>query len=294
MKYKMFLGCLIPARLPFIEKSARKVFDIMGYDYSHLEGASCCPDPTGMPSIDHKTFLTLGARNLCLVEDNSNTKLISLCSGCVETLKIVNHEMSHDEETKIEINNILKTVDREYKESVSIEHVVQLFYENLEAVKKYIVKPLKGFKVAVHYGCHLLRPSKIIQFDDPLNPVSMDEIIKALGAESVEYENKFACCGQPLSKTDEDLSNELIYQKYSGIEKSGANCVVLACPACYTQFEFKQKVINKKYETEINLPIFYLTELIAMALGVVEPDLGLKYHTVKVKKFLEEVDFQVN
>lgn len=288
MAYDIFLGCVIPARLPFLEASARKVFEKLGIGLNDVEGFSCCPDPTGIEQIDHKSWLALGARNLSL---STNGGIVSFCSGCVETLKGVNFALNKDVELKQEINTILKKVGKNYDGQTNVKHFAQVLYENLDKVKENITHPLEGFKVAVHYGCHYLRPSEVINWDDPFDPVSLDEIISALGAESMNYDLKLECCGNPVDKSDNELSLLMINNKLKAIQDSGANCVALVCPACYQQFDFNQRELNKKNETNYEIPIFYLSELIALAFGFKPEDLGFKFHRVKPLPLLENLGF---
>ncbi|MHA1299078.1 MAG: CoB--CoM heterodisulfide reductase iron-sulfur subunit B family protein [Candidatus Helarchaeota archaeon] len=291
MEYQLFLGCVIPARIPFVEASARKVFDKLGIKIKDIKGASCCPDPTGMPAIDINSWLALGARNLSIIEKNGNGasgKAISLCSGCVETLKSVNHELKKDPEKKNEINEYLKKIGKHYDGNAVVNHAARILYENIDKIKENVVKPLDGFKVACHYGCHFLRPSEIIKWDDPLEPKTLDEIIEALGAESIQYSAKMDCCGNPVGKTDEDLSNQLIYKKLKSIKNSRANCVAVVCPACFQQFDINQYAVNKAFNESYNYPVFYLTELIALAFGFSDKDLGLKFHRTKAKQLLQD------
>ena len=289
MGYDLFLGCVIPARLPYLEVSSRKIFEKLGIELRDVDGFSCCPDPTGIEQIDHETWLALGARNLSLC--NNNGGVISFCSGCVETLKGVNHAINKDLTTKKEVNRHLQKIGKVYEGTTEIKHFAEVLYENLEKVKENVVKPLEGFKVAIHYGCHYLRPSEIIEWDDPFEPVTLDEIIKALGAEPVDYELKLECCGNPVEKSDKDLSFLMIENKFKSIYEAGANCVVVVCPACYQQYEFNQKDVNKKNGTENNLPIFYLSELVALAFGFKPDELGFNFHRAKPKELFQTVGF---
>jgi len=289
MSYDLFLGCVIPARLPFLEASSRKVFEKLGIKLNDVEGFSCCPDPTGIEQIDHTTWLTLGARNLSLCRNNGG--VISFCSGCVETLKGVNYFINKDLTTKKEINRYLQKVGKVYEGKTEVKHFAEVLYENLENIKKNVEKPLEGFKVAVHYGCHYLRPSEIIEWDDPFEPITIDEIIKALGAESVEYDLKMECCGNPVEKSDRDLSLLMIDNKLKAIENAGANCVAVVCPACYQQYEFNQRELNKRNNTEYNLPIFYLSELVGLAFGFSPEEMGLNFHRIKPNELFESIHF---
>jgi len=285
MAYDLFLGCVIPARLPFLEASSRKVFEKLGIKLNDVDGFSCCPDPTGIELIDHKTWLALGSRNLSL--SNNNGGIISFCSGCVETLKGVNYYIRKDPKVKDEVNNILKNVGKMYDGTTNVKHFAEVLYENLDKVRENVVHPLNGFKVAVHYGCHYLRPSEIINWDDPFDPITIDEIVRALGADSIEYELKMECCGNPLDKSDKDISLKMIDNKLKSIQESGANCVTLVCPACFQQFDFNQRELSKDKEVGYDFPVFYLSELIALAFGFKPEELGLNFHRVRASKLLE-------
>lgn len=291
MVYDLFLGCVIPARLPYLEASARKTFEKLGIELKDVDGFSCCPDPTGIELIDHTTWLALGARNLSLC--NNNAGVISFCSGCVETLKGVNHFINKDITIKKEVNRYLQKIGKVYEGKTKVKHFAEVLYENLEKVREKVENPLKGFKVAVHYGCHYLRPSEIIEWDDPFEPVTVDEIIEALGAETVDYDLKMECCGNPVEKSDKDLSLLMIDNKLSAIQKAGANCVVVVCPACYQQFEFNQRELNKKNNTDYNLPIFYLSELVALAFGYKPEELGLNFHRIRPNALFESIGFKI-
>ncbi|MFX1470588.1 MAG: CoB--CoM heterodisulfide reductase iron-sulfur subunit B family protein, partial [Promethearchaeota archaeon] len=265
MSLDLFLGCVIPARLPFLEASSRKVFEKLGIKLNDVEGFSCCPDPTGIELIDHKTWLALGARNLSL--SNNNGGIISFCSGCVETLKGVNYYIRKDPKVKDDVNKILKNVGKKYDGTTNVKHFAEVLYENIDKVRENVVHPLNGFKVAVHYGCHYLRPSEIINWDDPFDPITIDEIVRALGADSIDYELKMECCGNPLDKSDKGISLKMIDNKFKSIQESGANCVTLVCPACFQQFDFNQRELSKDKEVGYDFPVFYLSELVALAFG---------------------------
>jgi len=291
MAYDLFLGCVIPARLPYLEASSRKIFEKLGIELRDVEGFSCCPDPTGIELLDHKTWLALGARNLSLC--NNNGGVISFCSGCVETLKGINHFINKDIAVKKEINRYLQKIGKVYEGKTKVKHFAEVLYENLDKVRENVVKPLTDFKVAVHYGCHYLRPSEIINWDDPFEPTTIDEIIKAIGAISLEYDMKIECCGNPVEKSDKELSLLMIDNKLKSISEAGANCVAVVCPACYQQYEFNQRELNKRNNTDYNLPVFYLSELVALAFGYKPEEIGLNFHRIKANKLFESVNFSV-
>ena len=174
-----------------------------------------------------------------------------------------------------------------YEGKTEVKHFAQVLYENIEKVEENVKKPLEGFKVAIHYGCHYLRPSEIIEWDDPFEPTTIDEIVKVLGAESMDYDLKMECCGNPVEKSDKELSLTMIDNKLKAIYEAGANCVVVVCPACYQQYDFNQRELNKRNETNYEFPVFYLSELVALAFGFKPEELGINFHRVKPKALLE-------
>ncbi len=288
MSYNYFLGCVIPGRLPFLEASARKAFENIGIRIGDQAKCSCCPDPTGAAQLDHETFLALGARNLCLFEEN-NKNIVSLCSGCTETLKTVKHILDNDDDKKKEINSKLSAIGRTYNSKVDIKHFAEILYENLDKIKEKVTNPLKDLRVAGHPGCHYLRPSEIINWDDPLNPKTLDELIVAIGANPVDYSLKNDCCGNPVEKTDKEISLSMLEYKLQSMKESGTDCIACVCPACYQQFDFNQREVNKMKNTDYNFPVFYITELIDIALGIDTNSLGLNFHRIKVNNILEKI-----
>jgi heterodisulfide reductase subunit B len=288
LTFSYFLGCVIPGRLPFLETSARQTFESLGFKVTDQAKYSCCPDPTGAAQLDHETFLVIGARNLCLFEEKKND-ILSLCSGCTETLKTVKHILDNDDKKKEEINSKLKTIGKSYKGNIDVKHFAEVLYENIDKIREKIKKPLKDLKVAGHPGCHYLRPSEIINWDNPLNPKTLDELIEAVGAVPIDYTLKNDCCGNPLEKTEKEISLSMLENKLKSIQEAGADCIVCVCPACYQQFDFNQREINKRNEKDYNFPVFYITELIAIALGLDTEKLGLNYHRIKVDNILQKI-----
>ncbi|MFX1365185.1 MAG: CoB--CoM heterodisulfide reductase iron-sulfur subunit B family protein [Promethearchaeota archaeon] len=288
MSYNYFLGCVIPGRLPFLEASARKTFEKIGLKVGDQKNCSCCPDPTGAAQLDHESFLALGARNICIFEE-SKKGILSLCSGCTESLKTVKHILDNDNEKKKEINLKLKAIGKTYKGNIDIKHFAEVLYENIEKIEKLVKNPLKDLKVAGHPGCHYLRPSEIINWDDPLNPQTLDKLIKVIGADPVDYSLKNECCGNPVEKSDKEISLNMLESKLKSMKEAGSDCIAVVCPACYQQFDFNQREINKRNNTDYNFPVFYITELIAVALGMNIEKLGLNFHRIKVNDILQKI-----
>ncbi|MHA1791535.1 MAG: CoB--CoM heterodisulfide reductase iron-sulfur subunit B family protein [Promethearchaeota archaeon] len=291
----MFLGCVIPARLPFLEKSAKVACKLLNINLSPMLGAACCPDPIGINSVDEKTWLTLATRNVTVAEAMPERDIIGFCSGCVLTLKTANEYMKKDESKRTEINGYLSKIDKEFQGSIdTVRHFAQVVYEEigLEKLKSLVKRPLAGLKVAVHYGCHFLRPSEIIEFDDPFNPYKLDEIITALGAESVEYTEKMLCCGTGVANATEEIATKMNYRKYKSATEADANCICVVCPSCYQRLEGGQRSVKKMFGEKFEFPVFYITDLVALALGASPDELGMKFHRPSPKKLLASIGIE--
>ena len=289
-EYKMFQGCVIGNRLPFIEASARKVFDKLGIQTSDAAFA-CCPDPVGFNSTDHESWLAMGARNLTIAEDEGKN-IISLCNGCFQTLKLVNEELKHNDHEREKVNTLLKTVGREFKGSINVKHFVEVLHEvGAEKIKENIIKDLSGIKVACHTGCHYNRPSEKVQTDDPMKPVKLREIVAAAGAIPVDYEEEMLCCGTGVGNSEEEPAMQILSNKLTSAMNAGAEVLVVNCPACFQQFDNNQKKAEKIAEKTFGLPVLYVTELLALAYGEDPKGIGLNFHRTRLTAFLEKHGF---
>ena len=268
MKMKLFLGCTIPNRLPFLEASARKVLDKLGIDVSDAPFA-CCPEPVGFHSISHDAWLALGASNLALAEAEGKD-IVSLCNGCYQTLAVVNHELKENAAEKDKVNGILGKVNKNYKGSQDVKHFVHVLHDNVSKIKDSVSKSLSHLKCAVHAGCHYARPSEILHSDDPLKPQKQRDIIAATGATIVDYAEEKLCCGNGAGYLNKDTGTAVAAQKIASAKAAGANCIVVNCPACFQQLD-----------TQRGLPVIYITELLALAMGETFDSLNLKFHITK-------------
>ncbi|MHA1194845.1 MAG: CoB--CoM heterodisulfide reductase iron-sulfur subunit B family protein [Promethearchaeota archaeon] len=280
-EYKMFEGCTIGNRIPFIEAASRKVFEKVGIETSQAP-FSCCPDPTGMKSFSNDAWLTIGARNLCLAEEEGKD-IISLCNGCANTLRGVQHQLKHDSLKREKVNEQLAKIGKEYKGEIEVRHFVDVLKENLDKIKSSISKPLSGLKVACHPGCHYMRPAEWMESDDPMRPKNLKVIVKATGATVVDYEEEVLCCGSAVTNAYEEHGLANLKIKMDSIKKSGADIICVNCPACFQQFDTKQRDLAKKYGEEYNIPVLYVTELLALAMGVSADEIGLKFHRTRMK-----------
>jgi heterodisulfide reductase subunit B len=287
--YALFLGCTIPARQPNYELSARKSLAKLGIELVDLAGFTCCCPPP-VQSIDLETSLAVAAYNICLAEE-ADLNIVTLCSGCFESLAMTNGMLKADEELKARINKILSKAGKEFLGSKEVKHYLQVLMDDvgLERLKQKISKPLNNLKVAAFYGCHALRPSELLKFDDPERPRILENLIETLGAESVEYRNKLKCCGGLLRGYSDDLALDLAREKLSNTTKAGADCIATLCPFCFIALDLGQLQIRSKLKEEFDMPILHYSELLSLALGIDPKELALESHKIKTDKIISKI-----
>ncbi len=287
--YALFLGCTIPARQPNYELSARKALAKLGIELVDLANMTCCAPPP-VQSIDLETSLAVAAYNICLAEE-ADLNVVTLCSGCFESLAVANAMLKADEQLKAKINRILSQAGKEFLGSKEVKHYLQVLMDDvgLERLKQSVSKPLSNLKVAAFYGCHALRPSELLEFDDPERPRILENLIETLGAKSVEYRNKLKCCGGLLRGYSDDLALDLAREKLAYTAKAGADCIATLCPFCFLALDLGQLQIRSKFKEEFDMPVLHYSELLSLALGIDPKELALEAHKVKTDKIIGKI-----
>jgi heterodisulfide reductase subunit B len=289
MKYAYFLGCTIPARANSYDASAQQVAKKLDIELVPIEGATCCP-PVNIRSLNFQAWITIAARNIALVE-KMGMDMVTLCNGCYETLNDANHILRTDEKIKGEVNEILSEMGLKVEGSQEVKQFTEVLYSDYAktSFKEKKVRKLTGLKVAVHYGCHLIRPSKYSQFDNPEAPRKMDELVELTGAESVEWDEKLKCCGAPVLATNEKLAVKLTREKLLSAKAAGAHCIVTPCPFCGIQFDLFQIKVEEVYDISIDLPLLFLPQLLGLSLGIDTEALGFDLHRVPLDDIEEHI-----
>lgn len=292
MGLSLFLGCVIPNRYPGIEIASKLCLAMLGVDCVELEGASCCPAPGVFRSIDKATWLALSARNIALSEA-MDRDILTVCNGCFATLADANETMKKDAELREETNTHLAEIGRTCKGDIDIRHIIEYLYKDIgtDALRNHVVMPL-DLRVAVHYGCHLLRPSEDRKLGSVERPVFFDELVECLGATSVDYPDKNYCCGAGggVRSALKKGSLGLAQHKLSMIDGVGVDCIVNACPFCHMQLDSGQDEIKQLTGMEYNIPVLHYTQLLGLALGLTPQMLGLHLNITQNKGFIEKLE----
>ena len=288
--FAIFLGCTIPIKNIEFERASRVVLEDLGFRLHDMKGAGCCPNPVAIQSLKSETWMALAARNIAIAEA-MEMDIITLCAGCFETLREVNQMLKHNQKYREKTQEILSSSGVEYKGSVTVHHFASIFSDEevLKRIEVLATTPL-DLSVAAHYGCHLIRPSMHMKFDDPERPESIDKILKAIGIKPLDYANKVECCGY-CARLHEEIGQTLSERKVKELKSLEADCLAAVCPACSNQYENAQRKHNRAHpgSETLDLPILYLTELIALAFGYSPKELGLKSKMIKPTNLIEKI-----
>lgn len=281
MEYAIFLGCQIPARLNQYESSAKAVLDELGVRWLDIREFNCCGYP--LRNIDFKLFLLASARNLALAE-KQNLDVMVLCKCCYGSLKKAQFLLKENAPLKEETSRILGREGLRYEGKIKVKHLLSVLYHDvgIEAIKGKMATTFKGLRIATHYGCHVLRPSPAVEFDNPVAPSLFDRLVEATGAESIEWSMKLECCGAPLWGIHDELSIDVTSKKLVDGKKSGADYICVACPYCHLQFDKVQKIILLERGADHPLPSILYTQLLGLSLGIDKKRLGLERNEIPV------------
>jgi heterodisulfide reductase subunit B len=287
--YGLFLGCTIPARQPSYELSSRKALAKLGIELVDLDKTTCCAPPP-IESVDTKTSLAVAAYNISLAEEQG-LDIISLCNGCFQSLGKANSLLKQEDHLRREVNQIIGKAGRTFRGTQEVRHYLQVLTDDvgLAKVKSNVTKPLSNLRVASFYGCHVLRPSSLLKFDDVERPRILDDLVEATGAKSVPYRNKLKCCGGLLRGYADDLALEIGREKMMNISKAKADCVVTVCPFCFVALDMGQLQMRSRFNEDYQIPVLHYPELLCLALGMDPKELALETHRTKVDSLLKKL-----
>ena len=257
-KFSYYPGCSLESTAKEYDQSIRAVAKILDVELLELDDWSCCGASSGH-STNHLLSLALPARNLALAE-KKGLDLAVACAACFLRFKQTNHELRADDSLRQEIEKITGIP---YKGGVEVRHLLDIFSREvgLEEIQRRVTKPLNGLRLAAYYGCYLVRPPEITQFDDPENPTLMDSLLNALGAEAIDWSHKVECCGGNLLLSRADIVMKLVGDICQAASEAGAAAIVTACPLCQANLDTRQPGQQK-------MPILHFSELLGLALGV--------------------------
>ena len=281
--YVLYPGCVMPTEQYAYELSIREVLPLLDIKLIDLNGFSCCGEP--IKSVNQMLSLALSARNIALAE-KEGLDIIAPCPMCHLALTESKRVLDSDPKMKEKINNFLSDEQLTYTGNIEIISILDLLHDivGTEKIKELVKKPLKDIKVATHYGCHLIRPSEIGRPDDAENPQKMEDILKAIGAKPLDYPQKLDCCGGLLTTNLPESALTKTGQKLQKVQEQGFDAFIDTCPWCHRQYDSKQTKAGETVAAKLDVPVFYLTQLLGLSFGVSKDKLGLDLNLSPVDK----------
>ncbi len=276
MKVAYFPGCSLHSTGAEFDISVRAICPELGIELQEIEGWVCC-GATSAHATNHLLSLTLPAYSLALAEKMEGVEdVVAPCAACYNRLKhtvVLSQDPKVYEEVKINL-------PLPWENRLRVRNLLDLLSDRKEEIARKIRRPLKDLKLVCYYGCLLVRPPHICQFDDPENPQTMDELMKLTGAQVLDWAFKTECCGANLTIPRTDLVVELTYRILRSAKMAGADIVVTACPFCHLNLDARQADIEKAKGEKFALPILYFTQVLGLAMGIDGRKLGLRRHMV--------------
>lgn len=279
MKLLYYPGCTLKTSAKNLEKSAFAIMEALGHEMVEMKDWTCCGVVSSLTDDDLMHHLA-PLRSLIHVEDEGEDKVVTLCDMCCNTLKQTNlrvKEIPDDLETL----NLFMDRENDYKGTVKVLHFLEFLRDEVgfDVLKKKVKKPLKGMKIMPYYGCMLLRPREVA-IDDAEEPVILKDILTALGAEVVDNPFKIECCGSYHTIEEKNLVSNRAYRISKFAVDRKCDAIVLSCPLCRFNLDVRGKDAEKIYKGYKQVPVYYYTQLIAVALGLDSKCCGFDDHAV--------------
>jgi succinate dehydrogenase / fumarate reductase cytochrome b subunit len=287
-----YKGCLASLSAKELDSSTQALAPKVGLDLVELETVTCC-GAGDIHEAEPDYYLHLNARILAYAEAAGCDELLTVCNVCTLNLRQANWQLKNDDGLRERVSNNLERVGvPPYSGNVEVRHLLWEIAEGegYELLKQSAHKGLKGLKIAPFYGCQILRPSKLLGFEDPDRPWSLERIIEACGGTAIDYPAKIKCCGFPIIQAREETALGELIQPIEQAKEAGADAIVTPCPLCHLSLDAWQSKLKESTGKDFAMPILHLSQLVGVAAGLQESELKFKRHVVPVTPVLEKLE----
>lgn len=287
MKYSYFPGCSADSTGIAYTESTKYVADKIGLELVEINDWCCC-GTSAARMTDEDLSYALPARSLALSErQNPGLDVVAPCTGCYSSLKRTVHWARQDEENRKHVSDL---IDMDYQATADVKSLLEIMVEQdmVDTVVEHLGKTLGGMKLACYYGCTQVRPAEVCDFDDVENPMTMEHLLDSCGAECVDWSFKTECCGASNHVVSPEIARKAVERIFRNAKASGADAIVTSCPLCWLNLDMREDQINREMGTDYHLPVYYFTELLALAMGATPKQAGLEHH------FEPAIDYAVN
>jgi len=274
MSFATHRCCNTSIYLKQYETSTDAVIKKLGLEAVDLKEFNCCGYP--IKNFDFKAQNLSSARNLSLAEKNG-LDILTFCNCCYGTMRHTNHLMKEDTSLRNDLNTILQKEGLTYEGKAQVRHLLDALYREIgmDQIKEGITRPFEGLKIAIHYGCHILRPREFALFEEPGTAAVFDQLVEITGAEIVPWQTQQECCGSSVWGIDDELAMDLAEKKLADARQSGADYLCVACSYCQLQFDRIQRMLLEKRGENHKLPSILFTQLLGLSLGIDSEALGI-------------------
>jgi succinate dehydrogenase / fumarate reductase cytochrome b subunit len=276
MKYAFFPGCVLEGAAKENYLATTAVARTLGIELLEIPGWTCC-GASHVQDVDDLAATAINARNIALAEQ-MDLPLLTVCNTCTLMLRKAKAKLDNGQKEKV--NGILSVAGISYKGTSDITHLLWVLLSDygLDRLKSMVKRPLAGLKVAGYYGCHILRPPALMDFEDHANPQSLETLIQALGAQPTEFDAKLKCCGFHATYTAEEDMIQITGETNQSAVKAGADCIVTPCPLCQMSLDMHQPEGQVAVGCQQEMPVLHLSQLVGLALGLTPEQLGMNMH----------------
>ena len=285
MKYGYFPGCSLHSTGIEYNESFKAVASLLDIELEEVKDWVCCGS-TPAHVVSHLLSIALPIHNLALYEEAGYSEIAVPCAACYARFKKAIHETGKDPALAADVEY---AIGRKFEGKVKPLHPLETFMENLEQLQEKATETVPNIKVACYYGCLLVRPPEVMGFDDCEYPMSMDNILRGIGYETVDWSSKTDCCGAALSLSETDIVLDLTQDIYEEAKGVGADAIAVACSMCHINLDTRQGEVDAKFGSKHDIPILYFTQLLGLAMGIKPVELGLHRHFIDPMPLLTEV-----
>ncbi|OQW65098.1 MAG: hypothetical protein BVN29_10945 [Nitrospira sp. ST-bin5] len=293
MRFALYPGCAAKGATPELYQSTMAIVGRLGIDVVELAASSCCGAGV-VTEAEPDVALALNARNFAQAE-RLGLDIMTICGTCQGVMAAANKRLKSEPGLLDRINRVLEPDGIAYRGTIQVKHLLWIIVREigLRQLGAQVVKSLQGLRIAPFYGCYILRPSWDLGFDDPENPTSLEQVIRALGGEAVAYAGRTKCCGFPIILEKEAVAMAMSGANMKEAKDQGADCMVTPCPLCHMSLDIYQDRAGQAVNTQLNLPILHLPQLLGLAMGIPAKELGLARHLITVDSIVRRINQSV-
>ena len=277
MQYAFFPGCSACSTGQTFTASTNYIAKKIGLELTEIDDWCCCGASAAKLTNDDLMH-ALPARSLALSErQQPDRDVVAACAGCYAALKGAVHFARESEQNRAHVSDL---IEMDYQAKADVRSLLEILVQPdvSQKIVQALARTLGGLKVACYYGCALVRPAAVCEFDDVENPMSMDALMNAAGAQCVDWAYKTECCGASNHVVAPATARKAVERILRNAQANGAEAIVTACPLCWLNLDMRESQINKEMGTDYHIPVYYFTELLAMAMGATAREIGLKKH----------------